>query len=648
MLCDIYCTRIRQELGLRSPEVRAQKEGSAEGYTRCVREFESAIMSSPSRGDHLTWFKFSALGKIIGGKAKNTLYVFSVLRVLTNLLDIAGVAGVAILASSLGSFTSSSSQPLALTVPLFGTFPLTEVGLVSTALAIALLFVSKSVLSMLLNLKSAVFVAQIECALSDSLAKHYFSPGSPLSGAQRSTSDFQSSVMSSTAGIRGYLNGRILFFAEGSLLVSLLCVFLIVSPAVTAGFCFLMFVILIILNRLIGSRITSSGQEQLAGFSRSLEAVKDLHSIHREALVSGVIEDRLSKFSDGRSKTAMANAIIYSLSNVPRFVIEASLVLSIALFLGGAVLFSDIESQAITIGVFFAGGLRIVASIIPFQGAITAMRTGAATGKLAFESLMEITNQKSDKEGSNLHIKELTGALEFRNVSFSYGMEGERVLTDVSFRVKAKTKVAIVGPSGAGKSTILDLAMGMLVPSDGHVLADNISSRDILLGSTGAFGVVPQRPNLISGSIVENVSLVPDTKADIDRVRRALVRCGLERLTQSPNWHLQEVKPDAGHLSGGEKQRLSVARALYRDPKILFLDEASSGLDAKTEAELTSMIDGLRDEITIVLIAHRLSTVKNADKIIYVEGGTVIAEGNYAQLKSKVPGFAQAIKLSSS
>jgi ATP-binding cassette, subfamily B, bacterial PglK len=219
------------------------------------------------------------------------------------------------------------------------------------------------------------------------------------------------------------------------------------------------------------------------------------------------------------------------------------------------------------------------------------------------------------------------------------------VLDGISFSVEPLSKVAIVGPSGAGKSTFFDLATGFREPSRGSITVGGINPRDILFGAPGTFGIVTQRPHLVTGSILENVSLVEDSSTDQDKVKQALVRAGLGKFTELENWFELRIKPDSGQLSGGEIQRLGLARALYRDPKILFLDEATSALDAETEAEITSVLQSLKSEMTVILIAHRLSTVQHADKIIYLDKGKIVAEGTFAELKVKVPDFARAVQL---
>jgi ATP-binding cassette subfamily C protein len=218
------------------------------------------------------------------------------------------------------------------------------------------------------------------------------------------------------------------------------------------------------------------------------------------------------------------------------------------------------------------------------------------------------------------------------------------VVHDISFSVAPGQKVALVGPSGAGKTTSFELAIGFRLPQVGDITVGGISPRELLENGNGVIGIVPQRPHLVSGTLAENVSLANAEQTDLEQAVNCLEISGLKSFATSEGLQMQ-VHPDSGQLSGGEIQRLGLARALYRNPGILFLDEATSALDAETESEVNKVLDRLRGHMTIVLIAHRLSTVKNADKIIYLDDGRVIAEGTFAELQKKVPDFKNAVKL---
>jgi len=312
-------------------------------------------------------------------------------------------------------------------------------------------------------------------------------------------------------------------------------------------------------------------------------------------------------------------------------------------FLAGIVVFSDLPSQAVTLGVFMAGGLRVVASLLPLQSAINSMVDGANRGQLALDRLKIISKRTPSKHASDFPHGGQALGLELKGVSFGFG-SNEPVVQDVSFSVAAGQKVALVGPSGAGKTTSFELATGFRLPQVGEIAVGGISPRELLEHGNGVIGIVPQRPHLVSGTLAENVSLGPEEQTDVAQVIKCLRTAGLRSFASAEGLQMM-VHPDSGQLSGGEVQRLGLARALYRNPGILFLDEATSALDAETESEINKVLDALCGRMTIVLIAHRLSTVKNSDKIIYLDGGRVVAEGTFAELQKKVPNFKNAVDL---
>jgi len=586
-----------------------------------------------------------SLGAVLPPRDARKIYLLALARVLANILDIIGLAGIALLATSFGAFASGSGSAAQLNIPIVGTWAMTEVQAVIIALLIAVTFVLKSGFSIWLNLRTALFVATLEANFSHVLARDYFLGGSEgESGFGDSLSEFQNITASSTSALSYFINARISIIAESSLLLAMVLSFTVINPVATVAMFLYLAAVLFALSRVVTKRIKKNGQNQLQGSEVSLQASRDLFGIRREARASGVSSSWIDKFTAGRASWASSTAVIYTLSGLPRYVIETSLILGIFAFLAGIVVFSDLPSQAVTIGVFMAGGLRLVASLLPLQSAINTMIDGANRGKLALDRLLTIARRAKEIETQEVHItpgKPL--GLLLSNVTFGFAME-RPVIQGISFEVVAGSKVSIVGPSGAGKTTCFEIATGFRLPNSGIVMIDGQNPRLTLENGRGAIGIVPQRPHLISGTLAENVSLTISSKTNLGKVSEVLKLAGLQAYA-NPGALEMNVEPDAGQLSGGEIQRLGIARALYRDPGILFLDEATSALDAETEAQISKVLDQLRGKMTVVLIAHRLSTVMNSDKIIYLDKGRVVAEGTFLELQNKVPDFAKAVEL---
>ncbi len=588
---------------------------------------------------------FRSIGKILEKPVRRKLLFLAIARIAANLLDLLGLAGIALLATAFGSLASGSATRAPLNLPILGEWYINEYQAVFIAMGVALVFLMKSGFSIWLNLQTSLTVASLEGKHSRELAEAFFAPSSMRPDApQESVAEFQNRVLYSTGAITSFLNARITFMAEASLLLAMVLMFLVINPIASVSMFLFMGGVLVILNRMINIRIIRNGQNQMRGYEASLQTSRDLFGVKREALSAGVSESWLERFTQSRYQAAQGGAVIYTLNSLPRYVVETSLILGIFAFIGGVVVFSDLPSQAVTIGVFLAGGLRLIASVLPLQAAFTQMKDGSNRGQLAFDALLN-RQGSAQKVATELSLSSQDSTLKFENVTFRYPTGETDVLSGINFEVQPLTKVAIVGRSGAGKSTIFDLATGFLEPTSGSIKIGDYTPREVLFGAPGTFGIVTQRPHLVTGSIVENVSLVDDSASDRSKVEQSLNRAGLSKFTFQPNWWEMQIKPDSGQLSGGEIQRLGLARALYRDPKILFLDEATSALDAETEAEITKVLQELKNEMTVVLIAHRLSTVMGADKIIYLDSGRIVAEGTFQELKASVPDFAKAVEL---
>jgi len=247
----------------------------------------------------------------------------------------------------------------------------------------------------------------------------------------------------------------------------------------------------------------------------------------------------------------------------------------------------------------------------------------------------------------NQHHSNMNFDLVLKNIGFQYDESNEFSISNVNLKIEHGTINAIVGKSGSGKTTLVDIILGVTIPISGEVLISGKSPAEIIQQSPGLLAYVPQDVYIINGSIRENICLGYNKK-DIDTklILEVLEQSQLTDFVNSLPDKLDTYIGDGGSkLSGGQKQRLGIARALITKPRILVMDESTSSLDGETENKLTNAIASLKGETTMILIAHRLSTVKNADKIFYMEDGRILASGSFNEVRQSIPDFDKQSKL---
>ena len=383
---------------------------------------------------------------------------------------------------------------------------------------------------------------------------------------------------------------------------------------------------------------------ELQAMHQSLDAVKDVKVRGAERY-----------FADELTNTRIGLIPAYrtiTLSGVtPRYVLELAMMGAAAVIALVAFSTESVSAATATIGVFLAGGFRILAPL-------NKIIFGVAQTRAALPSVDQLAHdlQLADAEElaaalevrDEVFVHDLEPRLSLRHVQFSY-VPGTPVLAGITFDIALGESIGLVGGSGAGKSTLVDVLLGLLEPEQGEVLVDGWPLASVRRRWQKSIGYVPQSITLFDTTVRANVAFgVPRDQVDDDQVWRVLETAQLGEVVRSLPTGLDNMVGERGvQLSGGQRQRLGVARALYHDPRILMFDEATSALDNETEFKLTEVLESFRGKLTMVTIAHRLSTVRRCDRLLYLEHGKLVADGPFEDLSQSVPGFARLVALES-
>jgi ATP-binding cassette subfamily C protein len=339
-------------------------------------------------------------------------------------------------------------------------------------------------------------------------------------------------------------------------------------------------------------------------------------------------------FASDRSKSARSSAIYSTLGTLPRYITEIAVMVGVGLLVLQRSTASSSISAA-TVAVFLAGIFRIVASMLPLQNGLSYFKRIKYDAELGFQ-MVEKFAQRAGHDRVTTRELQTPPSVSVEAVDFVYPGRSERVLTGATFEIESGSYCAVVGSSGAGKSTLVDLILGLYSPNGGTVRINGQTPRDFIDSNPGAIGYVPQTTTLISGSLLENISLQPRIEQfDSTRLQAALKMANIEKLVQElPEGIYSKLGPDGVSLSGGQAQRVGLARALYKRPSLLILDEATSALDDESESAIRSALDSLRGSTTIIVIAHRPSTLQAADKVLRVKSKRVTTFASYAAYKA--------------
>lgn len=517
------------------------------------------------------------------------------------------------------------------------------------AIAAAIILIGRTVLSVIFTRRILFFIGRRSAVISGNLIRRLLLQDN----LQVNRRSIQETIYSVTTGVvavtLGVVGTLVTIIADVSLLAVMALGLLLVDPMVATSTFVFFSLVGIGLYRLMHRRAIILGKKDAELNIFSHEKISEVLTSYREATVRSRRGFYAEEISEARYRLSDVLAELSFMPSISKYAIEATIIIGGISVAAIQFLLQDSKHAIATLAVFLAAGTRIAPAILRVQQGLISIKSSLGSAKPTLDLMLELPALEGN-DGIPEFASEYPGLvenIEISNLNFRYSGNNRLALKDVNLEIKAGTSCAIVGPSGSGKTTLVDLILGVFQPTDGVIKIGGQRPLDLIRIHPGSIAYVPQDVSIFQGTIRENIALgFPRSSATDSRIQSAIDIAELGAFIKSlPNGIETEVGPRGSKLSGGQRQRLGIARAMFTRPKLLILDESTSALDAETELKVSNSIASIPYELTVVVIAHRLSTVQKADEVVYIDNGEIKAVGTFDDIRRAVPDFDYQARL---
>ena len=462
----------------------------------------------------------------------------------------------------------------------------------------------------------------------------------------RNSSEFGQSILAEVdTVVRDCILTAVMFLANLTAVLFMTAFVFAIEPVIALSSLLVLFGAYVIIYLVLRPTLDRIGKLRMHANRQRFKIIQEATNGIKEVLVFGVEDQVLRRFRGPARDLAGYQVLSSNIGKMPRYVLEA---IVYGGFVGMLLFMFVRRGQGMAdvlpvLGVIGMAGMRLLPSLQLMYGYASSMRFSLPTLEKLKKDLAEFEQTVPDRPQQNTML--LKTAIEMRNVVFRYPTSDRDILSNVSLKISANSTIGIVGRTGAGKSTAVDVIMGLFAPSSGQVLADDqVLNAENIRSWQKNIGYVPQQIFLNDDTIAANIAFVAEP-GDINMaaVVKAARIANLHAFvsTELPNGYNTRVGERGVQLSGGQRQRIGIARALYHDPDVLILDEATSALDSSTERAVMDALNNLGGVKTVIMIAHRLTTIQNCDIIFLFEKGVLSAQGNYEELLANSKTFRE-------
>lgn len=517
------------------------------------------------------------------------------------------------------------------------------------ALFVGLAFVAKNIALIGIRWWTLGVTSRATARLQAELLKKYVAAPYSRHRMRSRSAVLQNVTNAVPGGIEGVLLGYITIAVDGVTIIALVAMLVVISPLASLGAIVIFGGAGLLISRLLKPAALKYAHRTMDIETESWGLVNPAIEGFRESRVFGREQLFVDQYLTNRDRFARTKRPQALLGEMPKYLLEIVMIFGILVV---ALMLFATQSEAQAFGLlamFAAASIRIIPALNRLVATYNGVRAGRPYLTAVSSAIAELDAEQTAPPGvGEVDIEVSDGEpIVVDNVSFHYPDSDQMVLRGVSAEIARGSFVALVGTSGAGKTTFADILVGLLEPSEGTVSVGEVDVVEHPSSWRREVAMVSQRVYLWEAPVRDLITFgLPRDEVDDRLLAEVLDRARLCELVESMPEGLDTVVGESGaRLSGGQAQRIGIARALYAQPKVLVLDEATSALDNETEAEISRTLEQLRGEVTLVVIAHRLSTVKKADEILFFSGGRLAARGTMSELNRSTPEFARLVEL---
>lgn len=495
------------------------------------------------------------------------------------------------------------------------------------------------------------FTGEQNAQTASKLLTYYLTAPYPLH-LRRGVPDFLR-VMNDAVGqvYSQYVGGMMAAFIEFINVALLLGVLLITIPGPTLMMLVYFGLAAFVMQRVVRPRALRASLDGLEASEQTYKAsFRPLHGI-KELVLRKAWRHFVDEYRSARMAGVRAGRRGAFLSEAPKHIMEIVFVVGMALAVV-IIMSTNTSGTAMSIlALVMVVGVRTLPSMVRGLASLNSVKAAKPGLNMVLEDLRDAEQlwrrEPPNDRPTRAERLRLRDKVFIEDVYFRYPTGTEDVLRGVSLTIPKGHSVAFVGGSGAGKTTLVDIILGLHTPTSGRVLVDDTDIQDRLTDWQASLAMVPQDVYLFDDDLRTNIAFDQrDAEIDDARISEVVAQAELQDLVAKlPQGLLTEIGDRGSRLSGGQRQRVGIARALYRDPSLLVLDEATSALDNETEHHITRTISQLHGDITVVIVAHRLSTVRQCDQVIYLEDGMIAAQGTFDEVRAQSPRFDRLVRL---